>query len=33
MSRRWRDDDEDDVDVPYGPDPARPADLATGSSG
>jgi cytochrome bd ubiquinol oxidase subunit I len=32
MSRRWRNADEQDVDVPYGPsDP--PADIATGVSG
>src|SRR5215467_431806 len=33
MSRRWRDADEQDVDVPYGPDPGPPADLAAGASG
>jgi len=33
MSRRWRNADEEDVDVPYGPDPGQPADLATGASG
>jgi cytochrome d ubiquinol oxidase subunit I len=33
MSRRWRNADEQDVDVPYGPDPDPPADLAAGTSG
>jgi cytochrome bd ubiquinol oxidase subunit I len=33
MSRRWRDADETDVEVPYGPDAGPPADLATGASG
>ena len=33
MSRRWRNADEQDVDVPYGPDAGPPADLATGASG
>ena len=33
MSRRWRNADEQDVDVPYGPDAGPPADLATGTSG
>jgi cytochrome bd ubiquinol oxidase subunit I len=33
MSRRWRNADEQDVDVPYGPDAGLPADLATGASG
>jgi cytochrome d ubiquinol oxidase subunit I len=33
MSRRWRDADEQDVDVPYGPDAGPPADLAAGASG
>ena len=32
MSRRWRDADEQDVEVPYGPDAGPPADLA-GASG
>jgi len=32
MSRRWRDADEKDVEVPYGPDAGPPADLA-GASG
>jgi cytochrome bd ubiquinol oxidase subunit I len=32
MSRRWRDADEQDVEVPYGPDAGPPADLATGAS-
>jgi cytochrome bd ubiquinol oxidase subunit I len=32
MSRRWRDADETDVEVPYGPDAGPPADLA-GASG
>ena len=32
MSRRWREADEEDVDVPYGPETGRPADLATGAS-
>ncbi len=32
MSRRWRDADEEDVDVPYGPDAGPPADLAAGAS-
>jgi cytochrome bd ubiquinol oxidase subunit I len=33
MSRRWRDADEQDVEVPYGPDAGPPADLAAGASG
>ena len=33
MSRRWRNADEQDVEVPYGPDAGPPADLATGASG
>ena len=33
MSRRWRDADEQDVNVPYGPDAGPPADLAAGASG
>ncbi len=33
MSRRWRDADEQQVEVPYGPEPAPPADLAAGASG
>ncbi|MFL5929521.1 MAG: cytochrome ubiquinol oxidase subunit I [Gaiellaceae bacterium] len=33
MSRRWRKADEEDVDVPYGPELGRPADLASGASG
>jgi cytochrome d ubiquinol oxidase subunit I len=33
MSRRWRDAGEQDVEVPYGPDAAPPADLAAGASG
>jgi cytochrome d ubiquinol oxidase subunit I len=33
MSRRWRDADEEDVEVPYGPDAGPPADLAAGASG
>jgi cytochrome d ubiquinol oxidase subunit I len=33
MSRRWRNADEQDVDVPYGPDQGRPTDLATGAAG
>ena len=33
MSRRWRDADEKDVAVPYGPDSGPPADLAAGASG
>jgi cytochrome d ubiquinol oxidase subunit I len=32
MSRRWREADEQDVEVPYGPDAGPPADLA-GASG
>jgi cytochrome bd ubiquinol oxidase subunit I len=32
MSRRWRDADEEDVEVPYGPDAGPPADLAAGAS-
>src|SRR4051795_1294827 len=31
MSRRWREADEEDVDVPYGPETALPADLAPGA--
>jgi cytochrome d ubiquinol oxidase subunit I len=31
MSRRWRDADEKDVEVPYGPDAGPPADLAGAS--
>jgi cytochrome d ubiquinol oxidase subunit I len=30
MSRRWRDADEDAVDVPYGPEPHAPGSLAKG---
>jgi cytochrome d ubiquinol oxidase subunit I len=33
MSRRWRGADEQDVEVPYGPDAGPPADLAAGASG
>ena len=33
MSRRWREADEKDVDVPYGPDSGPPADLAAGAPG
>jgi cytochrome bd ubiquinol oxidase subunit I len=33
MSRRWRDADEQEVEVPYGPDAGPPADLAAGASG
>jgi cytochrome bd ubiquinol oxidase subunit I len=33
MSRRWRNADEQDVEVPYGPDAGPPADLAAGASG
>jgi hypothetical protein len=32
MSRRWREADEKEVEVPYGPDAGPPADLA-GASG
>ena len=32
MSRRWREADEQDVEVPYGPDAGPPADLAAGAS-
>ncbi len=33
MSRRWREADENEVEVPYGPDAGPPADLAAGASG
>jgi hypothetical protein len=33
MSRRWRNADEQEFDVPYGPEPGPPADLAAGASG
>jgi len=29
MSKRWRSGDEEDVDVPYGPEPGPPPDVAT----
>jgi cytochrome bd ubiquinol oxidase subunit I len=32
MSRRWRKADEEDVEVPYGPDAGPPPDLAAGAS-
>jgi cytochrome d ubiquinol oxidase subunit I len=31
MSRRWRSAEEEDVDVPYGPEPGPPPDVVTGA--